>query len=144
MNADQIPAHEERFDNTGIDSDNKRHILTPRNIQIPGEDALMNYTQVESAAGDNSFYYRQETAKNQIVLHFTAGYLQGDIATLTTPNNPNRPGVFPPESETERKIREELQKALRAQREALEREERGLYAADEVVYEFEDPRALGD
>lgn len=33
--------------------------------------------------GDKSFYYPEETAKKKIALHFTMGYLKGDIATLT-------------------------------------------------------------
>ena len=33
--------------------------------------------------GDKSFFYKEEIAKKKIVLHFTMGYLKGDIATLT-------------------------------------------------------------
>lgn len=37
--------------------------------------------------GHSSFYYAQPTTKRRIVLHFTAGFLGGDLGTLTTPNN---------------------------------------------------------
>lgn len=35
--------------------------------------------------GHNSHYFNSTTAKRRIVLHFTAGYLGGDLSTLTTP-----------------------------------------------------------
>jgi N-acetyl-anhydromuramyl-L-alanine amidase AmpD len=36
---------------------------------------------------DDSFYFKEKVPKERIVLHFTAGYLKGDIGTLTTPGN---------------------------------------------------------
>jgi N-acetyl-anhydromuramyl-L-alanine amidase AmpD len=37
-------------------------------------------------SGDASYYYNSKPIKDRVVLHFTAGYLKGDIATLTKPN----------------------------------------------------------
>lgn len=36
--------------------------------------------------GYSSYYHNSETTKRRIVLHFTTGYLGGDVSTLTTPN----------------------------------------------------------
>ena len=85
MRVEEIPAHEQNFDETGIDSEGKRHNFFPQQIQIPGENSFLNYVQAKPASGDQNFYYRQETEKNQIVLHYTMGYLKGDIGKLTTP-----------------------------------------------------------
>ncbi len=85
MRVEEIPAYEQNFDATGIDSEGKRHNFTQRQIQIPGENSVLNYVQTKPVSGDQSFYYRQETDKDQIVLHYTMGYLKGDIGKLTTP-----------------------------------------------------------
>jgi len=86
MRADQIPAYEQEFDRNGVDSEGKYHILTSHQVQIPDGSGFMNYVRVKPASGDESYYYREEVNKDQIVLHYTMGYLKGDIATLTQPN----------------------------------------------------------
>ena len=86
MRVEEIPAYEQNFHDTGIDSQGKRHILSHRQIPIPGETISMNYTLVQPASGKASYYYQQEFPKKQIVLHYTMGYLKGDIATLTAPD----------------------------------------------------------
>ncbi len=87
MKATAIPAHEDRFVNSGEDSAKKQHVLTPKTIDIPGTDESFEIIECKPANGDKSFYYEEETEKVRIVLHFTAGYLKGDIAALTTPEN---------------------------------------------------------
>lgn len=83
MRAEKIPAHESRFDNTGKDSAGKKHALIKKSIEIFGEDKFLNYVDIEPASGDESYYYRTKFPKDQIVIHYTMGYLKGDIATLT-------------------------------------------------------------
>ena len=61
-------------------------MLLRKAIEIPGEDAEMRYVDVTPADGDESYFYRTKNTKEQIVLHFTAGYLKGDVATLTKVN----------------------------------------------------------
>lgn len=86
MNANDIARYEAEFNKTGKDSDGKFHTLIPQTIQIPGEGSQMNYTFVRPLTGDQSFFYNESFQKVQIVLHFTMGYLPGDIATLTKRN----------------------------------------------------------
>jgi N-acetyl-anhydromuramyl-L-alanine amidase AmpD len=86
MNANDIARYEAEFNRTGKDSDGKFHTLIPQTIQIPGETGQMNYTFVRPLTGDQSFFYEKAFDKVQIVLHFTMGYLPGDVATLTKKN----------------------------------------------------------
>ncbi len=87
MKATAIPAHEDRFVNSGEDSAKKKHIFTPKTVEIPGTDESFDVIECKPESGDNSFYYQEETPKERITIHFTAGYLKGDIAALTTPDN---------------------------------------------------------
>lgn len=87
MKATAIPAHEDRFVNSGEDSAKKKHIFTPKTVDIPGTDESFEVIECKPESGDNSFYYEEETSKERITIHFTAGYLKGDIAALTTPEN---------------------------------------------------------
>lgn len=86
MLARDIPAYEEEFRRTGIDSDGKRHILSPLSVPIPGDNENLTVMRCRPETGDTSFYYPQEFVKERVVLHFTAGYLKGDVANLTRPN----------------------------------------------------------
>lgn len=86
MKANLISQYEASFMSSGTDSEGKKHILKPRSIAIPGSGGSLNYTQCTLANNNESFFYKQEFSKNQIVLHFTAGYLKGDIGTLTKDN----------------------------------------------------------
>jgi N-acetylmuramoyl-L-alanine amidase len=88
MRANNIPAHEHGFRTTGIDSGGKKHILTPLHVTVPGSDETVYMTRCKRQNGDESFIYREEKPKKRIVLHHTAGYLKGDIDTLTKPGNP--------------------------------------------------------
>lgn len=87
MKATAIPAHENRFVNSGEDSAKKQHVFTPKTLTVPGTDESFEVIECKPADGDDTFYYQEETDKVRIVLHFTAGYLKGDIAALTTPDN---------------------------------------------------------
>jgi len=83
MRVEKIQAHEEKFAASGIDSDGKAFSLIKKSIEIFGEDRHMNYVEATPIDGDESYWYRTKYDKDQIVLHFTMGYLGGDTATLT-------------------------------------------------------------
>jgi N-acetyl-anhydromuramyl-L-alanine amidase AmpD len=84
MKATDISAHESNFDRTGIDSNGKYHSLEAQTVEIPGELDEMTYVRVKPLSDDESYFYHTRPQKEQIVLHYTVGYLKGDIATLTT------------------------------------------------------------
>lgn len=81
MRAAKVEAHERSFFDTGVDSGGKKHMLTP--FEAGGVPMI----RCKRANGDKSFYYEEEVPKERIVVHFTQGYLKGDVDTLTTPNN---------------------------------------------------------
>jgi N-acetyl-anhydromuramyl-L-alanine amidase AmpD len=87
MRATSIPAHEKGFRNTGKDSSGKQHVLSPFGVTVPGTEEKVAMVRCARENGDDSFYFQEETPKKRIVLHFTAGYLKGDIDTLTKPGN---------------------------------------------------------
>ncbi|MCX6579397.1 MAG: N-acetylmuramoyl-L-alanine amidase [Candidatus Aminicenantes bacterium] len=87
MHVEKISDHEQDFDNTGIDSDGKQHTLIRKAVEIFGEDSFMYYVETRPSSGDESYFYQSRVDKDQIVLHFTMGYLKGDIATLTKADN---------------------------------------------------------
>ncbi|MBX3566962.1 MAG: N-acetylmuramoyl-L-alanine amidase [Rhizobiaceae bacterium] len=51
---------------------------------VPGVEGALNVFDVRP--GHATHYDHATTSKKRIVLHYTAGYLGGDISTLTTPN----------------------------------------------------------
>jgi len=83
MKASSIAAHENTFQTNGVDSYGKKFILKESTFPIKGTAETVKITICTRDNGDKSFYYEEETAKRKIVLHFTMGYLKGDIATLT-------------------------------------------------------------
>ncbi len=85
MLARELPAHEDDFRQHGVDSDGKRHDLWPLTVEIPGEGETLQVMRCRPQSGDQSFFYQQTFPKERVVLHFTAGFLKGDIATLTRP-----------------------------------------------------------
>ncbi len=87
MKATSIPAHERSFLNTGIDSYGKKFILKSVTVPVAGSADKLNIIETTRENNDNSFYFTDIVPKERIVLHFTAGYLKGDIAALTTPQN---------------------------------------------------------
>ncbi|MBQ0736149.1 N-acetylmuramoyl-L-alanine amidase [Aquimarina celericrescens] len=86
MKASGIPSHERSFYRTGRDSQGKQFVLSPQSIAT-GDGETMNYLDCVRQNQDDSFYYEEVENKTKIVLHFTAGYLKGDIAQLTMPSN---------------------------------------------------------
>lgn len=86
MRVEEIKGQEERFDTTGVDSAGIQHTLIKKSIEISGEKSFMNYLDVKPSADYETYFYKNKTPKDQIVLHFTMGYLKGDIAALTKEN----------------------------------------------------------
>ncbi|MEP5340722.1 MAG: N-acetylmuramoyl-L-alanine amidase [Algibacter sp.] len=87
MKATNISNHENTFFKIGKDSDGKEFVLTKMTVPIKGENQVMPYIDCRPKNGDASFYYQEKHTKTQIVLHYTAGYLKGDVAALSKPNN---------------------------------------------------------
>lgn len=87
MNYTKIPAHEADFRANGVDSDGKKFKLSPFQVQIPGTPDSFEAVSCKRDNGDQSFFYNETVPKQRIVVHYTAGYLKGDIAALTKPNN---------------------------------------------------------
>jgi N-acetyl-anhydromuramyl-L-alanine amidase AmpD len=83
MKASTIPTHENSFQTTGLDSIGKKFILKEGTFPIKNTTETIKIMDCARENGDSSFYYKEETTKKKIVLHFTMGYLKGDIATLT-------------------------------------------------------------
>jgi N-acetyl-anhydromuramyl-L-alanine amidase AmpD len=83
MKAASLVSHENSFQTSGIDAAGKKFILKPINVKInsTGESFQIMDCSRENKSKDH--YYVEETAKKKIILHFTMGYLKGDIATLT-------------------------------------------------------------
>ncbi len=86
MRAVDIPFHEEDFRRRGIDAHGKPFILRPLAIPLGEGMPELSVVVCTPKNQDTSFYYRREYPKERIVLHFTAGYLKGDIAYLSRPN----------------------------------------------------------
>ncbi|WP_405209321.1 N-acetylmuramoyl-L-alanine amidase [Aquimarina sp. LLG6339-5] len=86
MKATSITKHEKNFFDTGRDSAGKEFLLTNKEVPIQGALEMMSYTQCRPKNGDSSFYVQEKHTKKQIVLHYTAGYLKGDVAALSRPN----------------------------------------------------------
>jgi N-acetyl-anhydromuramyl-L-alanine amidase AmpD len=83
MRIENISAHEADFDLHHKDSSEKAFSYSDESEVIPGESLQMDYVMLKPLSGDQSFYYASQHKKIQIVLHFTVGYLKGDIASLT-------------------------------------------------------------
>jgi N-acetylmuramoyl-L-alanine amidase len=83
MRIDNIPAHEADFDINHVDSNDKYFDYNVQSIPIPGETKNIDYVSLKPLSGDESYYFKTKPEKKQIVLHYTLGYLKGDIATLT-------------------------------------------------------------
>lgn len=86
MKATSIPAHEQSFIATGTDSQGKKFKLKSAQVPIPGGGTLRVMDCVREN-NDDSFYFKETLPKERVVLHFTAGYLKGDIGALSAPGN---------------------------------------------------------
>jgi len=87
MLASDIQNHEELFRKNSLDSNNRKMLLLDFDLPIAGTNEKLNFVKCVPLDGDKSYYYEEETLKKRIVLHHTAGYLKGDITTLTTHDN---------------------------------------------------------
>ena len=83
MKAASISSHENSFQTSGIDSSGKKFILKEISVTIPGTSDSIKFIDCTRENKDKSYYFQEETAKKKIMLHYTMGYLKGDIATLT-------------------------------------------------------------
>ena len=84
MNIKAIPAHESSFDKSGLDAHGKEFVFTNEIVTIKSTGEKLTIIDCVRSNKDASFYYKEVTAKKKIILHFTMGYLKGDIATLTS------------------------------------------------------------
>ena len=73
MRATKIPAHEDRFVKSGEDSAKKKFVFTPKTLDIPGSGESFEVIDCKPETGDDTFYYLEETPKERITIHFTAG-----------------------------------------------------------------------
>lgn len=87
MKATSIAAHEQSFLSTGIDSSGKKFVLRQVQVPVPGTSENLRMRECIRENNDDSFYFKEKFTKERIVLHFTAGYLKGDIGALTIPGN---------------------------------------------------------
>jgi N-acetylmuramoyl-L-alanine amidase len=83
MKASAIPDYEKTFRDTGIDGQGKKFTLKDSDFKIGITAETIKISNCTREDGFKDFYYDEETAKKKIVLHFTMGYVKGDIATLT-------------------------------------------------------------
>lgn len=84
MKAISIPQHETSFRQTGLDSSGTKFILTDETVNIPDKaGGKITLVDCQKEVDDTSYFYNEEFPKDRIVLHFTAGYLKGDIAQLS-------------------------------------------------------------
>ena len=67
-----------------IEREFDNHRFTERSHEIPGDEGPLHFVEVIKKDNDASYFYHEEVDKKQIVLHFTAGQIRGDIITLTT------------------------------------------------------------
>ncbi|MBQ4820686.1 N-acetylmuramoyl-L-alanine amidase [Aquimarina sp. MMG016] len=87
MKATSITKHEKTFFDTGRDTAGKEFTLASSKVPIKGGNEKMPYIRCRTKNGDTSFYIKEKHTKTQIVLHYTAGYLKGDVAALSRPNH---------------------------------------------------------
>ena len=80
MRVEKIAAHEERFFSTGKASNGRQYTLSDH------EYMGLHYTKCTPSVDDKEYYYDDNIEKKKIVIHFTEGYLKGDIGVLTGDN----------------------------------------------------------
>lgn len=79
MKASAIQAHEADFDKNHIDSDGKLFLAQPdTSFPFP-----LTFLTTQKSSG---YYKAEEKSKSMVCLHYTCGYLKGDISTLTHPD----------------------------------------------------------
>jgi N-acetylmuramoyl-L-alanine amidase len=83
MRLDRLGPYEDDFRIRGRDADAKRFKLEPVSVAIRGSGERLHVVVASRLDGVRSYFYEQPTRKERIALHFTAGYLKGDISALT-------------------------------------------------------------
>ncbi len=86
MKASRIPAHEASFLNSGKAINGRTFELSPFEVSIGNTSESIDMVRARVRNGDESFYYNTSVNKDRIVIHFTAGYLKGDMSALSRPN----------------------------------------------------------
>ena len=87
MHASKISDHESSFFTNKKDSGGVSFITEDKAIRIRNSEEVMNFVRCRREDGFHSYYYEEEFHKTQIVIHFTAGYLKGDLQALTKKDN---------------------------------------------------------
>lgn len=87
MFARDLPAFEAAFRADGLDSSGRRHTLTPLAVPIPNENRNLNVVRLKPADGSETYYTAEAFPKERVVLHFTTGYIRGDVRVLTMPKS---------------------------------------------------------
>jgi N-acetyl-anhydromuramyl-L-alanine amidase AmpD len=85
MLARDLPAFEAGFRADGVDTSGRRHLLSPLAVPIPGENRNLNVVRLKPADGNETYYLAEAHPKERVILHFTSGYIRGDVRALTVP-----------------------------------------------------------
>jgi hypothetical protein len=87
MHARDLPAFEAGFRGDGLDSSGRRHTLRPLSVPIPGENRNLEVVRLKPADGIETYYTAEAAPKERVALHFTTGYIRGDVQVLTVPKS---------------------------------------------------------
>ncbi len=88
MKASSIADQEQDFAVSKTDADGKLFDLAPFSVDMPGDPAgTLNAVDCTRHDGDTSYYFTELVEKKRIVVHFTEGFLKGDLFTLTQTGN---------------------------------------------------------
>ncbi len=83
MKAVDIAAFEEDFATSKADSEGNPFDFNSITIDMPGDPAgPLNVTECKRPNGDTSYFFQEVIDKKRVVVHFTEGYLKGDIGSL--------------------------------------------------------------
>lgn len=87
MHASKIADHEARFFTDHRDSGGTLFELNEQSIRFRNAEEVMNFVKCRRADKVTSYYEDEQNDKTQLVIHFTAGYLKGDLQALTKEKN---------------------------------------------------------
>lgn len=84
MKASSIPQHEASFRKYGVDSSGTKFLLTEETVNVSDKTGgKITVIDCQKEVADKTYFYDEKFPKERIVLHYTAGYLKGDIAQLS-------------------------------------------------------------
>ncbi len=86
MRATRIPQHEKSFFTNKRDSAGIQFELNEQSIRIRNSEEVMDFVKCRRADGVESYFEDEKNEKTQIVMHYTAGFLKGDVSALTREN----------------------------------------------------------